>query len=84
MKTLLHQEGVKVKRSKVFSEENLNGLVTHLTLRVGDSEGIDKSVAAMDWAAVFYLREMLARDKKCGKIRQVRSTPHKGLFIQDG
>jgi integrase len=67
---LLHQQGVKVNRAKVFSEEKLNTLVAYLTARIGEKEGMERCVLAMDRAAVLYLWETLARGKECGEIRQ--------------
>lgn len=67
---MLHHQGVKVKRAKVFSEEKLNALVVHLTGCVQALEGMEKCVAAMDRAAVLYLWKTLARGKECGAIRQ--------------
>jgi hypothetical protein len=67
---LLHQQGVKVQRAKVFSESKLNALVDYLTAKLSSSEGMEKCVVAMDRAAVLYLWERLARGKECGSIRQ--------------
>jgi hypothetical protein len=67
---LLHQQGVKVQRAKVFSEAKLNPLVDYLTSKLAESEGMDKCVLAMDRAAVLYLWETLARGKECGAVRQ--------------
>jgi integrase len=67
---LLHQQGVKVQRAKVFSEAKLNALVSYLTTKLSESEGMEKCVLAMDKAAVLYLWETLARGKECGAVRQ--------------
>jgi integrase len=67
---LLHQQGVKVQRAKVFSEAKLNALVDYLTSKLAESEGMDKCLLAMDRAAVLYLWETLARGKECGAVRQ--------------
>jgi hypothetical protein len=67
---LLHHQGVKVKRAKVFSEEKLNTLVDYLMSKIDAAEGINKCVLAMDRTAVLYLWETLARGKECGEIRQ--------------
>jgi integrase len=67
---MLHQHGVRVKRAKVFSEEKLNALVAFLTRRIGETEGIKRCVLVMDWTAVLYLWETLARGKECGEICQ--------------
>jgi hypothetical protein len=52
---VLHQQGVKVKRAKVFSEEKLNALVAFLTKKLGETEGMERCVVAMDQTAVLYL-----------------------------
>jgi hypothetical protein len=67
---MLHHQGVKAKRAKVFSEEKLNALVSFLTTRMASADGIEKCVLAMDRAATLYLWKTLARGKKCGKVRQ--------------
>jgi integrase len=67
---LLHQQGVKVKRAKVFSKGKLNALIDYLTARIGEKEGMERCLLTMDRAAVLYLWETLARGKECGEIRQ--------------
>jgi integrase len=67
---MLHHEGMKVKRAKVFSEEKLDSLVAYLTEQLGKAEGMEQCVLAMDRAAVLYLWETLARGKECGEVRQ--------------
>jgi hypothetical protein len=82
---LLHHQGVKVQRAKVFSESKLDVLVAYLTSKLLASEGIEKCVVAMDRAAVLYLWETLA----CGGKNVVlsdktRLMPRRGLFIRGG
>lgn len=67
---LLHQQGVKVQRAKVFSEAKLNAFVSYLTNKLSESEGMEKCIVAMDRAAVLYLWETLVRGKECGAVRQ--------------
>jgi integrase len=67
---LLHQQGVKVQRAKVFSKAKLNAFVSYLTSKLLQSEGMEKCIVAMDRAAVLYLWETLARGKECGAVRQ--------------
>jgi hypothetical protein len=62
---LLHQQGVKVKRAKVFSKGKRNALVEYLTARVGEKEGMERCLLVMDRAAVLYLWETLAKGKEC-------------------
>lgn len=66
----LHQDGVKVKRAKVFSEDKLNRLVAFLTRRLTETERMERCVIAMDRTAILYLWETLARGKECGEVRQ--------------
>jgi hypothetical protein len=49
---LLHQQGVKVQRAKVFSEAKLNALVAYLSTKLSDSGEMERCVLAMDRAAV--------------------------------
>jgi integrase len=44
--------------------------VAYLTGRLGETEGMEKCVVAMDRTAVLYLWKTLARGKECGEIRQ--------------
>lgn len=70
----LHEEGVKVQRAKVFTEEKLDRLLAHLARRIEESPpGSEKCVLMTDRAVVLYLWESLARGKECGELllRQV-------------
>jgi integrase len=75
---VLHQQGVKVKRAKVFSEEKLNALVAFLTKKLGETEEMERCVVAMDRTAVLYLWDTLARGKECGEVRQDQIDPADG------
>jgi integrase len=75
---LLHREGVKVQRAKVFSESKLNALVAYLTEKLAVSRGMERCILAMDRPAVLYLWETLARGKECGSVRQDQVDPEEG------
>jgi integrase len=66
----LHEEGVKVQRAKVFTEEKLDALLAHLSRKLGESApGLERCVLLTDQAVVLYLWESLARDKECGELQ---------------
>jgi integrase len=66
---LLHDEGVKVQRAKVFTETKLDALLAFLAERLAmTAEGIEQCTLLMDQAAVLYLWESLARGKECGQL----------------
>jgi hypothetical protein len=67
---MLHQQGVKVNRAKVVSEDKLNALVDYLTGLLPAAEGLEQCIVAMDRAAILRLWETLAGGKECGAIRQ--------------
>jgi integrase len=79
-RNLLHQQGVKVQRAKVFSEAKLNALVDYLTSKLAESDGMDKCVLAMDRAAVLYLWETLARGKECGAVKHDQIDAEEGTI----
>ncbi|GAQ82636.1 putative Phage_integrase [Klebsormidium nitens] len=65
----LHDEGVKVQRAKVFSEEKLDALLRFLSERLqAETEALELCTLLMDQAAVLYLWESLARGKECGTL----------------
>lgn len=80
---LLHQQGVKVQRAKVFSESKLNALVEYLTEKLSTSEGMERCVVAIDRAAVLYLWETLARGKECGAVRQDQIDKEEGTVYPE-
>lgn len=67
----LHEEGVKVQRAKVFTEEKLDALLGYLARRIEESgPGLDRCVLLTDQAVVLYLWESLARGKECGELQK--------------
>ncbi|GAQ83653.1 hypothetical protein KFL_001560200 [Klebsormidium nitens] len=68
---MLHEQGVKVKRAKVFTEEKLDGLLAHIAQLIRASRlGLARCVLLTDQAAVLYLWESLARGKECGQLQR--------------
>jgi integrase len=68
---MLHQEGVRVQRAKVFPVAKLDALLAHLRERIESLPvGLERCTAVMDQAAVLYLWESLARGKEAGKLVQ--------------
>jgi integrase len=66
----LHEEGVKVQRAKVFTEEKLDALLAHLSRKLGKSApGLERCVLLTDQAVVLYLWESLTRGKECGELQ---------------
>jgi integrase len=66
---LLQDEGVRVQRAKVFTEQKLDALLAYLAEQLGRTpEGIERCTLLMDQAAVLYLWESLARGKECGNL----------------
>ena len=68
---MLHEQGVKVQRAKVFTEAKLDALLAHLArLLRGSSPGLERCVLLSDQAAALYLWETLARGKECGQLQR--------------
>ncbi|GAQ91268.1 putative Phage_integrase [Klebsormidium nitens] len=68
---MLHEQGVKVQRAKVFTEAKLDALLAHLAQLIQDSSpGLERCVMLTDQAAVLYLWETLARGKECGQLQR--------------
>ncbi|GAQ85468.1 putative Phage_integrase [Klebsormidium nitens] len=68
---MLHEQGVKVKRAKVFTEEKLDALLAHLARLIQASgPGLERCVLLTDQAAVLYLWESRAREKDCGQLQR--------------
>jgi integrase len=68
---MLHEEGVKVRRAKVFSEQKLDALLQYLDGLIQASQpGLERCVLLTDQAVVPYLWESLARGKKCGQLQR--------------
>lgn len=66
---MLHQEGVRVQRAKVFPVEKLDALLAHLREWIESLPvGLERCTAVMDQAAVLYLWESLARGKEVGEL----------------
>jgi hypothetical protein len=57
----LHEEGVRVHRAKVFTEEKLDALLAYLARLIEETpSGLDRCVKLTDQALVLYLWETLA------------------------
>ncbi|GAQ92604.1 putative Phage_integrase [Klebsormidium nitens] len=68
---LLHEQGVRVQRAKVFTEVKLDALLAHLARLLRESSpGLERCVLLSDQAAVLYLWETLARGKECGQLQR--------------
>lgn len=68
---MLHEQGVKVQRAKVFTEAKLDALLAHLARLIQESSpGLERCVTLTDQAAVLYLWETLARGKECGQLQR--------------
>jgi integrase len=68
---MLHEEGVKVQRAKVFSEQKLDSLLAYLARQIEASPpGLDPCILLTDQASVLYLWESLARGKECGQLQR--------------
>jgi hypothetical protein len=68
---MLHQEGVRMQRAKVFSVAKLDALLVHLRERTESLPvGLERCTAVMDQVAVLYLWESLARGKEVGELVQ--------------
>jgi hypothetical protein len=66
---MLHQEGVRVQRAKVFPVAKLDALLAHLRGWIDNlPQGLERCTAAMDQAAVLYLWKSLARGKEVGEL----------------
>jgi integrase len=65
----LQNEGVRVQRAKVFTEQKLDALLAFLAGQSASTpEGLEHCTLLMDQAAVLYLWESLARGKECGNL----------------
>jgi integrase len=70
----LQDEGVRVQRAKIFTEQKLDALLAYMAGQLATTpEGIERCTLLMDQAAILYLWESFARGKEFGNLsrRQV-------------